>query len=131
MKLVPIRPPGPNARKSRAFEADILQLRAQGYTFEAIREALAVAGINVSNSTVQREVARAAGRWPAVAPAAASASVKASAVSSPLQVAPPVPSPQASTSHSVPPDWQSGREVAEAYASNLITNSFVRSKEKR
>ena len=60
MNLVPVRPPGPNARKARAYAADILQLRAQGYTFEAIREALAGAGVHVSNSTVQREVARAA-----------------------------------------------------------------------
>lgn len=65
MNLVPVRPPGPNARKARAFTAEILQLRAQGYTFEAIREALAGAGVHVSNSTVQREVARAAMQPPA------------------------------------------------------------------
>lgn len=65
MNLVPVRPPGPNARKARAFAAEILQLRAQGYTFEAIREALAGAGVHVSNSTVQREVARATGQRPA------------------------------------------------------------------
>ena len=45
MNLVPVRPPGPNARKARAFAADIARLRAQGYTFEAIREALAGAGV--------------------------------------------------------------------------------------
>jgi hypothetical protein len=61
LNLVPVRPPGPNARKARAYAADILNLRAQGYTFEAIREALAGAGVHVSNSTVQREVARAVG----------------------------------------------------------------------
>lgn len=72
MNLVPVRPPGPNARKARAFAAEILQLRAQGYTFEAIREALAGAGVHVSNSTVQREVARAAGERSADAPAQAS-----------------------------------------------------------
>ena len=60
MNLVPVRPPGPNARKARAFVAEIARLRAQGYTFEAIREALAGAGVDVSNSTVQREAARAA-----------------------------------------------------------------------
>jgi hypothetical protein len=36
----------------------MVELRSQGYTFEAIREALADAGVKVSNSTVQREVAR-------------------------------------------------------------------------
>lgn len=65
MNLVPVRPPGPNARKARAFAADIARLRAQGYTFEAIREALASAGVLVSNSTVQREAARAAAERPA------------------------------------------------------------------
>jgi len=69
MNLVPIRPPGPNARKARSFSLQILQLRAQGYTFEAIREALAAAGVRVSNSTVQREAARAAGHPPAAASA--------------------------------------------------------------
>jgi hypothetical protein len=69
MNLVPIRPPGPNARKARSFSLEILQLRAQGYTFEAIREALAAAGVRVSNSTVQREAARAARHPPAAASA--------------------------------------------------------------
>ena len=70
MKLIPTRPPGPNLRKARAFAAEIWQLRAQGHTFESIREALAAAGIQVSNSTVQREVARAARLRTAVAPPA-------------------------------------------------------------
>ena len=68
MNLVPVRPPGPNSRKARAYVHEILQLRAQGYTFEAIREALAGAGVHVSNSTVQREVARCAGHLPAFDP---------------------------------------------------------------
>jgi len=71
MNLVPVRPPGPNARKARAFVADIARLRAQGYTFEAIREALAGAGVLVSNSTVQREAARAAAERAASTPARA------------------------------------------------------------
>lgn len=131
MKLVPIRPPGPNARKARAYEADILQLRAQGYTFEAIREALAAAGIHVSNSTVQREVARAASQQPHLGLTTAGGPVKASAVTCALPCATPPPAPHASTSTDVPADWHSGRDVAEAYARNRITNSFVRAKEKR
>lgn len=131
MNLVPVRPPGPNARKARAFAFEIFQLRAQGYTFEAIREALAAAGIHVSNSTVQREVARAATQRPTAAPATATDSIKASAVATSLPSALPVPASQASTSESVPPDWQSGRDVAEAYTRNRITNPFVRAREKR
>ena len=65
MKLAPTGPPGRITRKARAFASEILQLRAQGYTFEAIREALAGAGVLVSNSTVQREAARAATERPA------------------------------------------------------------------
>jgi hypothetical protein len=131
MNLIPVRPPGPNARKARAFSSEILQLRAQGYTFEAIREALAAAGIHVSNSTVQREVARAATHRPTLAPATVSESIKAGAVSTSVSPALPVPASQASTGESVPPDWQSGRDVAEAYTRNRITNSFVRAREKR
>jgi hypothetical protein len=131
VKLVPLRPPGPNARKARAYESDILQLRSQGYTFEAIREALAAAGIQVSNSTVQREVARAAKQRPTMAPAAVSESVKAGAVPPSLPSVTAVPAREASTGNHVPPDWHSGRDVAEAYARNRITNPFVRAKEKR
>lgn len=76
MNLIPVRPPGPNARKARAFAFEIYQLRAQGYTFEAIREALAGAGVQVSNSTVQREVARAAGASTAIPSADTAASLR-------------------------------------------------------
>ena len=58
MKLAPKHPPGRQTRKARAFEAEIQQLRAEGYTFEAIRAALADAGVQVSRSTVQREAAK-------------------------------------------------------------------------
>ena len=58
MKLAPKDPPGRSTRRARGFAAEIGQLRAQGYTFEAIREALAEAGVKVSKSTVQREMAR-------------------------------------------------------------------------
>lgn len=131
MNLIPVRPPGPNARKARAFSCEILQLRAQGYTFEAIREALAAAGIHVSNSTVQREVARAARQRPTAAPATASESIKFSAVSTSLASVPAALAREASPGPNVPPDWHSGRDVAQAYARNRITNPFVRAKEKR
>jgi hypothetical protein len=56
--LNPANPPGRQTRKARAFEADIRQLRAQGYTFQAIKETLAKSGVLVSKSTVQREAGR-------------------------------------------------------------------------
>jgi hypothetical protein len=129
MNLVPIRPPGPNARKARAFALEIVQLRAQGYTFEAIREALAAAGVHVSNSTVQREVARAARHKVSVAPAV---------VGSPdVRPAPPSPAPgalglaepvQSTSAHA---DGASGRDVAEAFTRNRITNPFLRARKQR
>ncbi|WP_422016676.1 hypothetical protein [Roseateles sp.] len=57
-KLAPADPPGRTTRKARAYSADIRRLRSQGYTFEAIRAALAAVGVDVSNRTVQREAAR-------------------------------------------------------------------------
>lgn len=59
MKLAPTDPPGRSSRKARHLAQDMRELRAQGYTFEAIRVALAAAGVHVSNATAQREVARA------------------------------------------------------------------------
>ena len=57
-QLIPARPPGRRTRKARAFAVEIERLRAEGYTCETIREALAAAGVQVSKSTVQREAAR-------------------------------------------------------------------------
>lgn len=143
MTLVPTRPPGPNARKARAFAAEILQLRAQGYTFEAIREALAGAGVQVSNSTVQREVARAArhppvipaahtaadDRYPAPHPSTPQASMGAKGRERPLAPAPP-----AAASNEVQSTFAkgpSGKDVAEAFMATQISNPFVRAKEQR
>ncbi|MGE3854738.1 MAG: hypothetical protein AB7K09_23605 [Planctomycetota bacterium] len=58
LRLAPRRPPGRWQGKARAFAGEIGRLHAEGYTFEAIREALADVGVVVSNTTVQREVAR-------------------------------------------------------------------------
>jgi hypothetical protein len=58
LMLTPADSPGRQTRKARAFEADIRQLRAQGYTFQAIKETLAKSGVQVSKSTVQREAGR-------------------------------------------------------------------------
>jgi hypothetical protein len=67
LRLVPRRPPGRSSCKVRVFADEIGRLRAEGYSFEAIREALTDAGVNVSNSTVQREAARHSAPRPAAA----------------------------------------------------------------
>ncbi len=58
MRLQPKRPPGRADRKAAAFASEIVQLRAEGYTYEAIREALAEFGIEVTEGTLRREIRR-------------------------------------------------------------------------
>lgn len=135
MKLIPNEPPGRSTRKARAFAPEMRALRAQGYTFEAIRQALAAAGVHVSNATVQREVARVA-EGPATGAAAhcglgpghesqsalVATETPGFAMSQPTQPLPPSPDRPAEV------DLRSGREIAEAFASGRITNPLVRAR---
>ena len=132
MKLVPTDPPGRSSRKAKRFAQDMRELRAQGYTFEAIRMALAAVGVHVSNATVQREVARAT-------KAASSAQGSGSGVRpdefqparTQAQVSTSPPSstaPQSSQVVSVETDMRSGKEIAEAFASSRITNPLARAR---
>jgi hypothetical protein len=120
MKLAPKDPPGRSTRRARGFAADIGLLRAQGYTFEAIRGALAEAGVKVSKSTVQREVAR-------------RESVLSSGPSSgPVPAAQPsLPTPDAALAPFLSTDLSatsrlSGKEIAEAFARTRNTNPLFR-----
>jgi hypothetical protein len=136
MNLIPVRPPGSNARKARAFASEIQHLRAQGYTFEAIREALAGAGVHVSNSTVQREVARAAGRSSAMPPVDGATSHRSS-IQQPLKVAASAPPTATPDSPAVPRDVLAprlagglrGKESAEAFFTSHEINPLFRTKE--
>ncbi len=132
MKLIPTDPPGRSSRKARQFAQEMRELRAQGYTFEAIRMALAAVGVHVSNATVQREVARAAtsrGVMPAVdsglrsgneltepAPMPSTAAPESTTVSSPA------------LEDAIETDARSGKEIAEAFASSRITNPLARAR---
>jgi hypothetical protein len=58
VELQPKRPPGRIDRKAARYNADIARLRSAGYTYEAIREALADVGVAVSTSALRREVRR-------------------------------------------------------------------------
>ena len=105
------------------------ELRSQGYTFEAIRMALAAVGVHVSNATVQREVARATkavssaqGAGLGVRPDESPSLPTSPQVSA---APPPTTAPQVS---SVEPDMRSGKEIAEAFASNRITNPLARAR---
>mgnify|MGYP006198460963 CR=1 FL=1 len=118
MKLAPKDPPGRSTRRARGFATDIGQLRAQGYTFEAIRQALAEAGVKVSKSTVQREMAR-------LASTSSSGSVAVTEPSLPVSAPAAAPSPVAP---SVLTDLRSGKEIAEAYGSSRINNALFRAR---
>jgi hypothetical protein len=126
VKLAPVRPPGPNSRKARAFAAEIRLLREQGHTFESIREALAAAGVHVSNSTVQREAARA---WRLLPTTALARPLLDESALPPSEAAPERPA-RAQNSLAAA-DGRSGKEIAEAFARNRITNPLFRAKEQR
>ena len=132
MKLVPTDPPGRSSRKAKRFAQDMRELRAQGYTFEAIRMALAAVGVHVSNATVQREVARASkassvgqGLGTGVRP-----DELPPALTHPQVFALPTPTtpPQSPQDASVQTDMRSGKEIAEAFASSRITNPLARAR---
>lgn len=129
IKLVPSEPPGRSSRKARRFAPEMRALRAQGFTFEAIRLALASSGVHVSNATVQREVARAT-KGTSVAPVLASGARPnevPSALTQPLASAtpPPTTTPESPQVVSVQTDMRSGKEIAEAFASSRITNPLA------
>jgi biotin operon repressor len=118
MKLAPKHPPGRRTRKARAFEAEIRQLRAAGYTFESIRAALADAGVQVSRSTVQREAAR-----QALDAAAEGADGAARSADTPMKRQPPEPALAAARAEPL-----SGKDIAEAFVRNRITNPLIRNR---
>jgi septum formation inhibitor MinC len=132
MKLVPTDPPGRSSRKAKRFAQDMRELRAQGYTFEAIRMALAAVGVHVSNATVQREVARAtkADSVPKVLASGARPDEVPPALTQPLAFATPpsTTEPHSPQVVSVQTDMRSGKEIAEAFASSRITNPLARAR---
>ncbi|MBL0726099.1 hypothetical protein [Piscinibacter sp. HJYY11] len=58
MQLQPKRPPGRVDRKAGAYAAEILRMRAEGYTYAAILEALQDVGITTTEASLRREVRR-------------------------------------------------------------------------
>lgn len=129
MKLAPTGPPGRITRKARAFTAEILQLRDQGYTFEAIRAALADAGVHVSSSTVRREAAKTAGRVSAIHPVGTAASNPCSPQPpGPEAVSTNVPSTSGEGARNLARPVR-GKETAEAFFSLHHSNPLFPPKE--
>ena len=117
MNLAPKTPPGRRTRKARAFAAEIGALRAQGYTLDAIREALADVGVQVSRATVSREAARAmAGN---ATPAVSASRPLAGGVAPARSVGAIAPAA----------GLPSGKDIAEAFARSQSTNPLIRAKE--
>jgi hypothetical protein len=113
--LQPRCSPGHRSRKARAFAADIQSLRGQGYTLQAIREALADAGVAVSLSTVSREVKRGSSqRTPNLAEQPATLGSTGAPMAS-IELA----------------SQRHGKDIAEAFMHEHISNPLFRRKETR
>lgn len=129
MKLDPKEPPGRSTRKARRFAAEISALRAQGYTFEAIRQALAQAGVQVSNATVQREAARATRlRSQAMPMAPCSRPDQVLQGAAPPSDVPGGTTPQRLTDTRTDLDLRSAKDIAEAFTKAHISNPLVRAR---
>jgi hypothetical protein len=120
MRLNPKSPPGRSNRKARAFSAEIARLRMDGYGCQAIREALADAGVVVSKSTVQREVARVSCQLP---PAAGRGSIGAGHQGSSTS-----PRSQPTASNLLADEPPSGKDIAERFIKGRITNPLIRAR---
>jgi len=128
MRLVPTQSPGRGTRKARDFGPEIVELRAQGYTLDAIRAALADAGIHVTISTVWRESKR------AEKPPAGTVGIQASSASAPPMQTAAQRQGIATVAPIAPPlhaERRDGRKQAELFMSTQITNPLMRSKEQR
>ncbi|MCV2438709.1 hypothetical protein [Paucibacter sp. DJ2R-2] len=126
MMLAPKLPPGRSNRKALAFSAEIKCLRKQGYSFEAIRVALKDAGVAVSVSTVRREVN--IGCTYAPSNAGRTPNPPNSVQLAPHEAPGPAQSSQArmqSLQHRDSGDARSGKEVAEDFMRNRITNPLM------
>ena len=124
MQLQPKRQPGRTDRKAAAYASQVLRLRAEGYTYEAIGEALAEVGIQVSTSTLRREV-----HWRQRE--AFNPSSSPGPKLNPRAAVPPTNLARSSppSSARLLPPGSSGREIAEAFFTTHPSNPLLRSKE--
>jgi hypothetical protein len=121
VQLQPKRPPGRADRKAAAYASEILRLRADGYTYGTIREALADVGIELSESALRREVRRQQKRVARMAPG----------VRQPSQVpsTPSLPVPHPLSTGPPPSRGATGREIAEAFFNAHPSNPLFPAKE--
>ena len=117
MKLNPSAPPGRSNRKARAFSIEMARLAREGYGCRAIQEALAAAGVHVSKSTVQRELARLPKPMTSIVTVAPRAAARTD-IDSPPIVASDRPRPV--------DQQRTGKDIAEAFLRGRITNPLLR-----
>ena len=123
MQLDPRDPPGRINRKARAFEAEIVRLRSEGYTCKAIRAALADIGVHVCVRTVQREAVRHSKRPSRVIAKASGFIAAGDAPATPVSATRP--------SSSLVGDPRNGREIAAAFFDSHISNPLLRDRSER
>jgi hypothetical protein len=125
VELQPKRPPGRVDRKAAAYAVQIVQLRDAGYTFEAIRDAMAEIGIELSTSALRREVRRL--RSQSMHVLSRLTSDPRPAPADPLDNAQPT-SP-ASRPTVAAPSVSRGRDIAEVFFAANPSNSLLRTQE--
>jgi hypothetical protein len=122
VKLQAKRPPGRADRKAGAYASEILRMRAEGYTYEAIREALASVGITLTEASLRREVRRPQKQ----APRTTAESPVRLELGSQL---PPSMNHRTSAPCPANTDGNRGRQVAEAFFTANPSNPLFRSEE--
>ena len=125
MELQPKRQPGRADRKAAAYAVEIVRLRRAGYTYEAIREAMADAGIELSTSALRREVRRYRSRSDAVTSGSPSSlhPVESESVATPPSGSSPL-APVPAT-----PVDSHGHDIAEAFFKANPSHPLVHTKE--
>jgi hypothetical protein len=120
MRLKPRLPPGRADRKAADYALEIVHLRADGYTFEVIRQALSDVGIELSTSALRREIRRHQHQH------------QHQADDMSLSVRSALPAPKNATRSpqpQIPPmAGATGREIAEAFFNAHPSNPLLRTK---
>ena len=119
MTLSPTEPPGRSTRKALRYAAEIVRLRREGYTCEAIRRALLDAGLAVSLATVKREASRRS---------KPSTSTFSDAKPTPTLPAGEIAGTPSSAALAFANDPRSSKEIAAAFVAGRITNPLLRSR---
>jgi hypothetical protein len=129
MKLAPQIPPGRPTRKARAYQAEIQRLHAEGYSCQAIREALAQVGIKVARSTVHREVSLKP--VPRALTPTITLGLQASAHTPPDRHHRQSPSPGPSVIAPFSNDKRSSKDIAADFMRSFNSNPLLRNKQPR